>query len=252
MRPVNLLPEQHRPAVSTGARPGSSYAVVGILVLVLALVGVYSFTAKQVSDRKAEAAQLSREANSAEAKVAALAPFGEFSDLKQARFAAVTQLATQRLDWERLVRELALVLPRHTWLNSFDGDALAGVQAAAAAGAAGAGSVPDAPMGPTLRLVGCAKDQPTVATMLVRLRRLNGAADVELDKSERAQRVPKKREKKDATGQAMPGGQSAAAVTSECGKNYGFDATVELEPVLEQNANPSTSREVPTSLGGGS
>jgi Tfp pilus assembly protein PilN len=204
---VNLLPPEYRRARASGKRSGSAYVALAVLGTVLVAVLAYAVVAHQVASRTAEADRIAGEADAVEAEVAALAPFGEFSQLKQARIEAVRRLAAGRLDWERLARDLAHVLPRGTWLSKLEGSATGAVDGApGTAPATGAGT-------PTLKLVGCAKDQPTVATALVRLRRLSGATDVQLDSSKLTESA------------------SGAAGTEGCGRSYAFEATIELEPV---------------------
>lgn len=248
MRAVNLLPVQHRRVAPSGERSGSAYFVLAALAVMLAGAVAYVVVANQVTAGKEEAATLSAQAETAEAKVAQLAPFGEFSALKAARVMAVSELATSRLDWERLARELALVLPKDTWLTSVDGS----TGAAPAAGAAAAPPAGQEPAGPTVNLTGCAESQPAVATTLVRLKRLNGATDVELDESSRtSESKPKSTKGKVKDDDA--GGTGGGTSTSDCGDGYGFTATVELapvEPVLP--AQTDKPAEVPASLGGGS
>lgn len=238
MRPVNLLPAEHRAVVASGERAGASYFLLGALALVLVAVIAYAVTGAQLAQSRDDAARIGQQATAVEAEATALAPFGEFSELKNARITAVSQLALGRLDWERLARELALVLPRGTWLTAMDGNAngqgAAAPAPAPAPATAGAGTA--APV-PTVTLTGCAKDQPTVATALVRLRRLNGAQSVELKSSDRP-RVDK-----------ASGGSGGAG---GCGKFYSFNAVVELDAPGPQNLDPETSKQVPTALGGGS
>lgn len=241
MRPVNLLPEQYRPVVSTGGRSGSAYLVLGALALALVAVLAYVVTASQVSSRQAEAARLASEASAAEARVAALAPFGRFAELRATRTAAVEELARGRLDWERLSRELALLLPKGAWLSSLKGSTNADAAAAASSPQpvtqAPAGSAE--PAGPTVTLSGCARNQTTVADLLVRLRRLNGAQDVDLKHSQRSG---------NDDGDATQGPAGAAG----CGRLFSFEATVELTAPVGAEVTPGKDERVPVSLGGGS
>ncbi|MEA2346898.1 MAG: hypothetical protein QOG62_685 [Thermoleophilaceae bacterium] len=234
MKPVNLLPVESRRAIASGNRSGISYYLVGGLAAVLVAVAVYAFVAHQVNESRAEAARIADQATAVEAQVTLLTPYGRFTDLRQQRVAAVTQLATGRLDWERLARELALVLPDGAWLTAFDGESVPATGGAPATDASGA------VVGPKISLSGCARDQHTVADALVRLRRLNGAKSVELESSEHSVTDSK-------------GGSSSKGSSSDgCGKFYAFTANVELDQPGIQNSDPATSQQVPTSLGGGS
>ena len=121
MRPVNLLPQRYRSAGPSGGRSGSSYFLLGGLAAVLLGVVLYAFTANQVSSREADAVEARQAADAAEAEAGALAPFGDFRQVKDTRVEAVRTLAEGRLDWERLARELAYVLPRGVRLDSVEG-----------------------------------------------------------------------------------------------------------------------------------
>lgn len=230
MRAVNLLPPDQRRQVASGARGGSAYTVLVVLAAVLVAVVAYALAAHQAVSREAEAARITVEADRAEALVAEIAPFGELSQVREQRIAEIRDLALGRLDWERLTRELALVLPRETWLTSVEGSA-----AGESTGAPGTAEVTGAPTaGPTVALTGCAKSQPTVAKALVRLRRLDGASEIELQNST----------KTDSAG----GGSDVGG----CARAYGFQATIQLDPPVPAALDPKGADRVPASLGGGS
>ena len=235
MRPVDLLPARHRPAQATGGARGSAYAVVGALAVLLACVAALSVSLERIASGRAEIAELKAETSAAQARAAALGDFGAFAEAKQARLASVRQVAGARVDWERLVRELAHVLPHGVWLRSAEAASAgpsspAAAPASAAASAAGAG-------GPTLALTGCAPDHRAVAATLVRLRRLHRAEEVRLGESGSL----------DAG--AAPAGVGGASDSGGCGRGNEWSATVELAP---EPASPDGEDGVPSSLGGGS
>lgn len=237
MRAVNLLPETNRPARASGKRSGIGYIVLGALGGVLLAALLYMFTASQVASREDEAARVAIEADQVEAEAASLAPFGDFRAVKDMRVSSVTSLAQARIDWERLTRELASVLPRSTSLTSLEGSTGA-VTAGGAEPAPSSASSESAVEGPNVVLTGCAESQPSVARMLVRLRRLNGAEDVTLQESLKGE---------------AEGGASSTAATGECvGGGFGFSATVVLAEPAPIAAGPETDVNVPASLGGGS
>ena len=72
----------------------------------------------QGGNRQAEA-----ENSAAEAKVAKLAAYTQLRDVRDQRVATVTSLADSRFDWERVMRELALILPSDVWLTNLTGTA---------------------------------------------------------------------------------------------------------------------------------
>ena len=183
MKAVNLLPEKHRPRKPTGGQRKSGYVVLGALGAVLVGVLVYVLTLNSINSSKtkiteatAEAARLNEQANS-------LGPYGDFAKIKAERVQSVQQLAQGRFDYERLVRELAHVLPTDVWIVNAAASSVV-ADPTAAAPTPGAPTVAPAG-GPTLKLQGCARDQDQVAVTLVRLRELQGATDVSLDHSTR-------------------------------------------------------------------
>jgi Tfp pilus assembly protein PilN len=261
MKAVNLLPEKHRPRKPSGGQAKGGYVVLGILGAVLVGLLVYVLTLNSINDSKskikeatAQAAQLNQEANS-------LGPYGDFAKIKADRVQSVMTLAQGRFDYERLVRELAEVLPPDVWLvnasASATGDssntttstpAPAPAPAPASGGTSGtagaATSTPAAPTGPTLKLDGCARDQSQVAVTLVRLRELQGATDVSLDHSTRGEVTPGAASAPAASAGAS-GGDASCGTTN--GKpNYSFEANVTFAP-----ASPSQPTTAPNRLGGG-
>jgi hypothetical protein len=172
--------------------------------------------------------------------------------IKDQRVASVKQLADGRIDWERLTRGLARLLPDQVWLISASASATGNTSAGGAGGAAPttAGGDAAASTGPKVQLVGCAPGHAAVAVTLVRLRELPGATDVALNSISRPQPV----QQSTATGTNQPPAQAAAAASgdSDCGALHGqpaakWDATVSFD------AKASTAgKGVPKSLGGGS
>lgn len=245
MRPVDLLPEQHRPRAATGSQAGSAYVVVGLLAAALIAVLVYAITANRVNSLKEETIRVEAEASSAEARAAVLAPFAQFQQVKETRVQSVSGLAQNRVDWERLSRELAHVLPAGAWLSAVEASTTAEGSEVSTADGEG-----NAHTGPSVTLIGCAESQPLVARMLVRLRRLDRAEEVELIESVKGQ------EQGGGTGGTTTSGSGASEGSGGgCDDLYAFNAKVNLAPIdpvdtLEDGLGRSV--EVPASLGGGS
>jgi Tfp pilus assembly protein PilN len=225
MKPVNLLPEsqRRRPAGGDGK---SAYAVLAVLGLLVVMTGLYVVVANQTTTRSAEAAEASAEADRLEAQAANLGAFGNFAQVKETRVASVRQIAAQRFDWERLMLELARVLPADGWLQAAD---------ASVSGDTGG----DAPSedsassgGPTANLVGCLPRQADVAELMLRLRRMHRVEDVTLSES------------------VLEDEQGAPSVDT-CGRYYKFDVNVSFAAAAPEEA-PDGERRVPAALGGGS
>src|SRR4051794_22111517 len=175
MRAVNLLPPRYRPARASGDRPGIGYAALGALAVILLMVLLYVVTQNGINDAKDKTAQANVEKQAADARVGQLNAFGAFASLKTQRENAVVGIAEVRFDWERLMREVALVLPKGVYLTTFAG-APGGSESQASSGGASA-------TGPLITLGGCAPSHLGVATTVVRLRKIHNVSDVNLQTS---------------------------------------------------------------------
>lgn len=262
MRPVNLLPEHLRPRERKETGSGGSYMVLGVLGALLVGTVLYVVTANQVTSRQADTERLRAETYAAEQRAGALARFGAFKDLKETRMASVASLSAGRFDWERMARELSLVLPAGVWLTELKATATGEDPPGGSTG--GSSSTPSSSgsssssssaasgeeeKGPNLLLSGCSPTQAGVAEALVRLRRLHQAEEVALIVSERAE--------EGGAGTATPttGGAPAAGggAPEGCGvtrgrANYEFEVKVKLAPTPDPTVGGGS---VPRALGGG-
>lgn len=171
MRAVNLLPrdfEQARKRPATPVIVGCAGAVVATAVLA---VGYLSASSKVGSENSQLAA--------VQAQIAALPqpaqPPATVSSLPQERQLRVTALASalaQRVAWDRILREVSLVLPDDVWLDSLDATA----PVAPAPGVAAA--APTQPTGFTI--TGFTYSQSAVARLLARLTVIPDLEDVTL------------------------------------------------------------------------
>jgi Tfp pilus assembly protein PilN len=178
MRPVNLIPPEDRRGDRAPARTGSiPYVIVaGLAVALIAVTAVVMF-GKQVSERESQLTSLEAQAAAASAQADALSPYVQFEELAAARDETVTSLAESRFDWERVMRELALVLPDNIWLT--DAVAAAAPTESSATGA-------DASItGPSMTLTGCGTNHEAVAGFVAALRDIDGVTRVGISSSER-------------------------------------------------------------------
>lgn len=235
MRPVNLLPAQHRPRSGGGEGSKSSYIALGVLAGLVIAVFAYVTTSNSVSSNKADLADAQQRIQAAESQAVTLQSYGDFAGTKEARVAAVKELATTRLDWERLFRELAHVLPAKVYLTSFDGTA-----GGAPDGTTPTGTGTDAPAGPTVKLEGCAAGHSGVADVMLRLRGLHGVEDVELGES-----------KEPEQGGVAVANAGATNTGSTCGDYTSFQIDVTLAQAAQALAADGGPAEVPARLGGG-
>jgi len=185
MRPVNLIPEDKKQGARKPLRTGPLvYIVVGALVAVLVGVTSVVVTGNQISDSEAEIAQLQREDTAAKARAAQLAGYTQFHNVSAQRSATVTSLADSRFDWERVMRELTLVLPSNVWLTEMT------ATATAEAAVEGASSIPmrSSVPGPALQLSGCAGGQESVAGLVQALKEIDGVTRVGVQSSSLGER----------------------------------------------------------------
>lgn len=237
MKPVNLLPEEHRPRRPSGQRSGVAYKVIGGLAVVLIAVLATVLTSNEISSKEQRAAELKRETAAVEAEAGPLGPVANFLSIKQSREQSVRDLAGRRFDWERLTREIAKVLPAGLYVTALTGSV--GGAGAAASPAASTAAASATSAGPELSMSGCARDQRQVATLLVRLKQLHLAQDARLEESKRVG--------------ATEGGGSAQGGVADVGatcSGYEFSAKVSFDPdsVALTGSKPES---VPAALGGG-
>lgn len=243
MRPVNLLPAGDRARRPASTSKNASYIVLGVLGALLLVMLTVVVTQNQINSRTSEIAAVKQETAEAQQRTAALGPFGQFATIKETRVQSVTQLAQARFDWERLMRELALVLPEDTWITSASASA-AGAPEGGAAAASPTGTTATS-IAPSVNLVGCAPTQSVVAEVMVRMRNLHRAQDVELTESARPDEQP-----------VVPGAAPVAAeptgTAGGCGDRYQFNTTVTFAPATDVGLDDEQGDSVPSSLGGGS
>ena len=250
MNAVNLLPAKHRPRTPTGGQQGSSYTVIGVLGAIVVMVLVYALTVNGINTKKAAVARTEAETVQAKKRAESLAAYGNFIQVKEERVSSVKQLATGRVDWERLTRGLAHVLPSGVWLTSAAASASGDPTATGNSPGSGGGAAPGGAK-PAIALTGCAATRPDVAVTLVRLRHLPAVEDVKLSSLQK----PERPSGAATPGPAAPGAAPGASSSQECGTvdkklAYKFEATVTFKPQAGSVPQPG-AKKVPASLGGG-
>jgi Tfp pilus assembly protein PilN len=180
MRPVNLIPPEERAGERRPMRGGPlAYVIVGALAAAVIGVAILAVTGNQISENKAEISRLESEQATVVATAAELEPFTQFDTLHDERLATITSLADSRFDWERVMRELSLVLPGDVWLTTLTGTADAAVTVEGSAGGSLRSSIP----GPALEMVGCARSQNAVAGFVQALKEIDGVTRVGVQSS---------------------------------------------------------------------
>jgi Tfp pilus assembly protein PilN len=212
MRPVNLIPLEERRGAHAPMRTGPMpYLLVGALALTLVGVALFVLAGNQVSERKAEVKQLKQEVAAAQTHAEELSAFTQFQTLQQQREMTIGSLADSRFDWERVMRELSLILPEDAWLVSLN--ASASPAAASSSGESsgeggGGGSLRGYAPGPALEIIGCADGQKSVAGFVTALKDIDGVTRVGVESSELGE---------ESSSSATGGGEAAAeGANSDC------------------------------------
>ncbi len=126
MKAVNLLPTDLRitdrkgPARSSHEGSGG-YAVLGALALVVLAVVATVMVGNSVKANQRELAEVKVQEQAAQARLAALTPYGTFKDLATKRVQTVRDLAAARFDWEQALRDLSRAIPSNVTLDTLSG-----------------------------------------------------------------------------------------------------------------------------------
>ncbi len=234
MRPVNLIPPDLRRGEQAPLRTGGLvYVVLAGLAAVLVGVTALVLLGNVVDERKGEAAALRVEDAAAASAARELAPYVQFQALSQRRVETVRSLADSRFDWERVMRELSLILPSNVWLVNLTASAAPGVGVNGGGGGGGS-ALRSGAAGPALDLKGCADSQQAVAGFVTSLEDIDGVTRVGVQSSELPGR---------ASGAGVsPNGEAGSGSTSEDCRTRNFIAQFQL--VVAFDAAP-----VPVSAG---
>lgn len=227
MKAVNLLPSDLRStsrasAGTVHAEPEAggpaAFVVLGALALCVAALAAYVLTTNTVEDRRVQLATVTAEAQAAAQRAAALKPYADFDAMAKARVQTVRDLAASRFDWEQGLRDISLAIPANVTLTSMTGS----VSSQSGAGGALRGAIPS----PAIELQGCTTDQPAVATLMSRLRAVDGVTRVSLSRS--------------ANSDAGTGG--AGGIEGPCGA--GVRPSFELVLFFERSEVPATVEDI--------
>jgi Tfp pilus assembly protein PilN len=176
MRAVNLLPKNQSLAGGlAGNRP--RLLIIGVATAIAAM-GFWAYSASQSADSvAAQVIQAQAQKAALDQQVAALAVYRQRQQALAAQAVVVGQLASARIDWERVIRDVVTVLPSGVWVNTINGSLpTTSTTSSGANSAAPAGTLPQpdttAPQG--LHIVGDAFTQGEVADTLSRLATVPG------------------------------------------------------------------------------
>jgi Tfp pilus assembly protein PilN len=186
MKAINLLPPDLRGTPKATApkaavapqEPGGigAFVVLGALAACVAALAAYVLTTNTVKDRQAQLEAVTAHAEATTARVNQLKPYADFQAMAETRIQTVKDLSASRFDWEQALRDISRAVPANVTLRELKGTI--------AGGAVGSGGgVRGAIAAPAIELKGCTATQKDVATLLSRLRNVDGVTRVSLDKS---------------------------------------------------------------------
>ena len=127
MRAFNLMPtEDPRQAAASGRRPKTAQLVLAVVALVLlaGLGSLFLITNASVADKQSEHDNLRNQLTEREVPVEKPQPIAGDAALVQerdGRRAALSGALGTRVAWDRVLRELSLVLPEDVWLTGLTG-----------------------------------------------------------------------------------------------------------------------------------
>jgi len=185
MKAVNLLPHDLRRAAkrpSSAPEPAGgmgAYVVLGALALCVVALAGYVLTTNAVKQRTADLESVSARQAAVSKQVAALKPYADFDQMAQARVTTIKGLVGARFDWPQALGDLSRVVPSKVKLSSLTGSMRAGTGTAS-------NPLRGQLAAPAVELAGCARSQTGVATLMSRLRNVDGVTRVSLAKSEKA------------------------------------------------------------------
>jgi Tfp pilus assembly protein PilN len=197
MKAVNLIPGEQRQGAGglsdlTGRSGGGALIVLGVIVGLAVMIVMYGSAHHSISSQNGEVAQIKAETSAVEARTGRLTPYANFVTMANQRTETVAQLVQARFDWSHALRELGRVLPAGTSLNALHGTVGAsttGSSSSSSSSAAASTPASSTPPGstPVFTLTGCATSQSVVAQALQRLRLMDGANEVQLQSSTKAE-----------------------------------------------------------------
>lgn len=180
MRPVNLIPPEDRRGDHSELRTGAfTYLLVGGLAALLLGIIAVAFTSKQVSDRESEKQELEATLEEETARAESLRSFADFRAVQETRTATVASLAQSRFDWERVIKELSLILPSDVWLTNLTGTVSPSVSVQNGAEV----TIRDSVSGPAIELIGCAPSEEAVAGFIAALEDIDGVTRVGVEEA---------------------------------------------------------------------
>ena len=176
MKRINLLPSGERDKASR--ERGLAYALVGLVVLVVALGAVYLMFNRQVATKQDQVNDLQAQIQQVNAQVAELNWAQVLQSQRASMMTTATQIYNSRVDWSNILEELSLVIPDQVVLTNLTAQVPAAMLPSVGVGSSGAN--PSQSTGADVTLVGRADSHVSVASFMTRLGLLPQLTNVQL------------------------------------------------------------------------
>jgi Tfp pilus assembly protein PilN len=236
MKAINLLPPDLRGAPKASSpkakapaatdEPGGigAFVVLGALAVCVLAFAAYVLTTNGIKDRQAQLDAATAQAQNVTQRVAQLKPYADFKAMAETRIQTVKDLASSRFDWEQALRDISRAIPADVTLKTLNGSI--------SQGTGGSSQIRGAIASPAIELTGCTKGQKQVATLLSRLRAVDGVTRVALSKST----------KKEAGPAPIADASGSGAGNDGCGS--GRPPEFELVMFFERSKVPATVEDI--------
>jgi Tfp pilus assembly protein PilN len=178
MRAVNLLPRDDRRS-SRKLNPVAVVGIAGTTLVASALTALMVMASGSISSKESELADLQVELQVIPKPAQAQPDNSEaLAGEESARVTALSAALTERVAWDRVLRQFALVLPDDVWLTSLNATAPGATPGAAAPPAEGAVAVSTG-----FAITGYTYSHEAVARLLSRLAVIGDLENVQLQRS---------------------------------------------------------------------
>ena len=119
MKRIDLLPPEQR--VKASRERGLLWAILALVVIVVALGLVYMWQNSQVTAKQAELDGLTAETAAVQQQAAALAPYAAIQTTRTAMTQTAKGIYDSRVPWSTVLQEISLVIPENVRLQSLSG-----------------------------------------------------------------------------------------------------------------------------------
>jgi len=176
MKRINLLPPEQR--VKASRERGLLWAILILVVIVVALGLVYVWQNGQVNDQQAELDRLTAETTAVQQQALALAPYAVIQTTRTAMTQTAKGIYDSRVPWSTILQEISLVIPENVRLQSLNCAVPATMLPGSAVPAA-----PGAPVTVDMTFTGTTYTHKDVAEFMTRLGLIPQLSNIQLTSS---------------------------------------------------------------------